>query len=280
METNRLYKIYTIIRRNGFLPIARRSITDPSRVIHFLRTGDAGAQVIPNYPYEAQPQQEDVRAFTMGLFPNTAEEKVDETLKEIREDTTFQKKINCALQSTKEGPEGYFYNWRELLYVICRLENPGLVVETGVRGGLSSSYILNALEKNNQGKLLSIDIGDKSILPHDVPNREIGWLIPNDLRPRWNLRIGDSRTLLPTIFEENTVNIFFSDVPNEVFGDELQTSGQFLDRGSIAISSYLPGSDSKEIWDAFSESYLQETYEILRWKSDTEVSRLCAGRAQ
>jgi predicted O-methyltransferase YrrM len=44
------------------------------------------------------------------------------------------------------------------LYVLCRASKPGVFVETGVAGGMSSSYILRALDKNAYGKLFSIDV--------------------------------------------------------------------------------------------------------------------------
>jgi hypothetical protein len=45
----------------------------------------------------------------------------------------------------------------ELLYVCFRLTRPALVVETGVGAGLSTAYILKALERNNHGQLYSVD---------------------------------------------------------------------------------------------------------------------------
>ena len=44
-----------------------------------------------------------------------------------------------------------------VLYAVCRIRNPGIVVETGVASGVSSSYILCALENNEHGELYSID---------------------------------------------------------------------------------------------------------------------------
>jgi len=46
------------------------------------------------------------------------------------------------------------------LYVICRVVKPMTVVETGVAAGLSTSYILYALEKNRGEQLHSIDMPD------------------------------------------------------------------------------------------------------------------------
>jgi hypothetical protein len=43
----------------------------------------------------------------------------------------------------------------EVYYSIVRLSKHSVVVETGVQSGISSSFILQALEKNGEGKLYS-----------------------------------------------------------------------------------------------------------------------------
>lgn len=44
------------------------------------------------------------------------------------------------------------------LYVLCRISRPGVVVETGVGPGVSSTFILRALQRNRSGSLISIDL--------------------------------------------------------------------------------------------------------------------------
>src|ERR1051326_7722748 len=60
-------------------------------------------------------------------------------------------------------------------YAAIRAFRPETVVETGVANGVSSSYILLALEKNKQGTLHSIDIGTDKYLP---PGKTVGWTVP------------------------------------------------------------------------------------------------------
>ena len=43
-------------------------------------------------------------------------------------------------------------------YVLVRILKPDIVIETGVGAGVSSWTILHALEENNAGKLISIDL--------------------------------------------------------------------------------------------------------------------------
>lgn len=97
------------------------------------------------------------------------------------------------------------------LYVICRLLQPRIVVETGVCWGFSSAFILYALEKNKLGNLYSID------LPHqpgqEIPEgRNCGWLVPRELMSRWELIIGSSKDRLPILLQKlNQIDIFYHD---------------------------------------------------------------------
>jgi len=84
-------------------------------------------------------------------------------------------------------------------YATIRAVQPETVVETGVANGVSSSYLLLALAKNNRGKLYSVEVGDKNYLPKGKPN---GWIVPDFLRQRWEMRFGDSKVLLPALLKE------------------------------------------------------------------------------
>ena len=114
------------------------------------------------------------------------------------------------------------------LYALVRALKPQFVVETGVANGSSSSYLLAALERNGRGRLLSIDLPfhdtageitpvlqgttielvDSSPIPS---GREPGWMVPERLRGRWELRLGDARDLLPAAVEEAELDLFFHD---------------------------------------------------------------------
>ena len=96
-----------------------------------------------------------------------------------------------------------------LQYAAIRAFSPDVVVETGVSSGVSSAYLLLALEKNGRGKLHSIELGDPRYLPAGKPP---GWIVPDRLKSRWVLRIGDSRELLPRLLAElGTVDTFIHD---------------------------------------------------------------------
>jgi predicted O-methyltransferase YrrM len=71
----------------------------------------------------------------------------------------------------------------ELLYASVLLTRPGSLVETGVAYGWSSLAILAAMEANDAGRLISVD------MPYPRRNNEewVGVVVPQSLRPRWTL---------------------------------------------------------------------------------------------
>jgi predicted O-methyltransferase YrrM len=85
---------------------------------------------------------------------------------------------------------------------------PKIVVETGVATGASSFLILNAIKLNKIGTLYSIDLPNKNI----IGNREVGFVVPKELRNNWKLILGDSKTELPKLLSElKQIDIFFHD---------------------------------------------------------------------
>jgi predicted O-methyltransferase YrrM len=94
-------------------------------------------------------------------------------------------------------------------YAAVRALRPEIIVETGVASGVSSSYLLLALERNKKGTLHSVEIGDPSYRP---AGRVPGWIIPDRLRSRWQLHIGDATTVLPVLFQKlGEVDMFIHD---------------------------------------------------------------------
>ena len=90
---------------------------------------------------------------------------------------------------------------RITLYTALRATKPRVVVETGTGAGASSLCILRALERNEVGQLHSIDAAQD--------RRNVGSLIPEDLRERLHLHGGDSISTLAKIFQSNDPVDFF-----------------------------------------------------------------------
>ncbi len=94
----------------------------------------------------------------------------------------------------------------EALYLLVRAARSRTVVETGVLYGASSAHILAALASNGGGELHSVELGrDRREPSHDH-------FVPEDLRPRWRLIIGDSRRELPALLDRcGPVDLFYHD---------------------------------------------------------------------
>src|SRR6202008_3037589 len=81
-------------------------------------------------------------------------------------------------------------------YAAIRALRPETIVETGVANGVSSSYLLLALQKQGKGRFHSFGPGDPPYLP---AGKEAGWFVPDGLRDRSQVHLGDARELLPSL---------------------------------------------------------------------------------
>lgn len=95
-----------------------------------------------------------------------------------------------------------------LFYMISREIKPKIIIETGVAYGHSSSYILEAMKKNNYGKLYSIDY----VFSPWQTKEKIGMIIPKNLRDRWHFEFGPSSKKLKKLLEKlGEIDIFIHD---------------------------------------------------------------------
>jgi len=114
-----------------------------------------------------------------------------------------------------------FRLYRILLYGLVRDLKPRRFVETGVLHGMSSIFILRALDQNGTGMLDSIDMpsyfetgpanqdGYVATLPK---GKKVGWLVPARARKRWRLHLGRSREILPKLLPASAqIDSFFHD---------------------------------------------------------------------
>jgi predicted O-methyltransferase YrrM len=72
------------------------------------------------------------------------------------------------------------------------------VVETGVAHGVTSRFVLEALQRNGGGRLWSIDV--PPLLQPEL-HQEIGVAVPDALRTDWTLIRGSSRRRLPALLD-------------------------------------------------------------------------------
>ena len=138
------------------------------------------------------------------------------------------------------------------LHALVRELEPRHVVEVGVSSGVSSAYLLDALELNGAGTLHSVDL--PRLAPHRTrgskygswtlpPGRSSGWAVPFRLRRRWDLRLGDKREVLPLLAAElPDIELFVYDVPHDDEGALREFLG--LDArmapGAVAIADHGP----------------------------------------
>jgi hypothetical protein len=114
-----------------------------------------------------------------------------------------------------------YESWNQLLYYILRILKPEILVETGVFDGITTSFLLKALEKNDRGHLYSIDLpayetkkGSTHRMKFTTLPRacDVGWIIPSTLKQRWTLQKGSSNSLLKPLLEKlDHVDFFLHD---------------------------------------------------------------------
>ena len=140
-------------------------------------------------------------------FGNVAEILEEPALREVEESTR-------RLLADIRHEDAFMPRWAadsvmaRLCYLACRLIEPETVVETGVAYGVSSAFILRALEMNGHGTLFSVD------LPPLRRNYECFWgiAVPEELRGRWRLHRGTSARVLPRLLKERpTIDLFVHD---------------------------------------------------------------------
>ncbi len=124
-------------------------------------------------------------------------------------DSEFQEVFNVFMRIKRKTKLNYPLLFKinipeaRILYEITRKIKPKIFVESGVADGTSSFFILSAIKKNGFGKLISIDIRDN-----------VGSIIPNDLRPLWELKIlkGNLTGSFKQIMSElPNIGVFFHD---------------------------------------------------------------------
>jgi len=146
----------------------------------------------------------------------------------ITANRNFHKYLDKKIADAKKiCPDSKLGGWIDIIdcyiiYIAVRKAKPKIVLETGLAGGGSSAFILQALEDNGAGKLYSIDLpgNDAVIYPKIGKNFNIhvpegwqpGWLIPNWLQKRHEEIFGDSEKELPELLKRiGKVDVFLHD---------------------------------------------------------------------
>lgn len=182
---------------------------DPREFVH--RVGAIAAGRIEPWRHE-RPVYDAVEWDTASLRlrdalgPQFEEAQRETSLQSVEDD------VRRRLDALRGGPISDRHNGDFLFgrccYAVVRALQPEVVVETGVAHGVSSAYILAALDRNGSGHLHSIDLP-----PHDHGAQErIGAAVSDELRARWTLHRGTTRDLLRRLLAEvGSADLFVHD---------------------------------------------------------------------
>lgn len=111
----------------------------------------------------------------------------------------------AGLPFTRELPQG------ALLYLLVRALRPRTVVETGVRPGYSTAWILAGLEGNHEGELTSLGPGPTNGRAPGVHEVVVGQFVAPSLRTRWTLVLGNTEERLEEIVDAREIDLFLYD---------------------------------------------------------------------
>jgi hypothetical protein len=126
--------------------------------------------------------------------------------------SAIEKQVDECLAGVRAGPIDDRHNGDLLFgrccYAVIRAVRPRTVIETGVAHGVSTAFMLAALDANGAGELHSIDLP-----PHDAgADQRVGACVPQALRARWSLHRGLSRSVLPSLVSRlPAVDVFVHD---------------------------------------------------------------------
>jgi predicted O-methyltransferase YrrM len=166
------------------------------------------------------------------------------------------------------------------LYTLCRVLKPTVVVETGVASGVSSSYILRALDNNDHGNLFSIDVlwytvshnwkadfTDEDISVHPI-EKQSGWIIPKSLKGRWELLMGRTSDRLSELLNKvGPVDVFFHDSEHsyENMSREFRMLWPSLRKGGILMAHNI---DVNNAFPDFERSVGGESFHLVGTNND------------
>jgi hypothetical protein len=112
------------------------------------------------------------------------------------------------------GPESFQW-WNDgdagfvrAVWFLTRRVKPKKVVETGVAHGVTSRFILEALKRNGEGHLWSIDLPPVERVWH----KEIGIAVSDRFKDQWSYIRGSSRRRLPGLLSDlGEIDLFIHD---------------------------------------------------------------------
>lgn len=145
----------------------------------------------------------------------------------------------------------------EIHYFLSRYYKPKIIFETGVAAGYSSYTFLQAIKKNNIGKLFSSDFPYFRL---ENPEQYIGIVVPNDLKKNWRLEVlGDNKNFEKFRYEFDKINFLFYDSDKRYLSKKkfFKKIDKYINKDTIIIIDDLHN-------DSFFFEYIEEK-SINKW---------------
>ncbi len=134
-----------------------------------------------------------------------------------------------------------------LCYALVRAMQPKVLLETGVAFGVTSAFILMALDVNGQGMLHSVDLPP---LGRNA-SKFVGILVPEALRGRWQLHPGSTRRVLPKLLPRVApIDIFVHDSLHtyRTMSHDFRIVTPFLSRHAVIMVDDVDGNPAFLQW--------------------------------
>lgn len=123
-----------------------------------------------------------------------------------------------------------------ICYTMVRLIKPSIVVETGVGRGMTSLFILSALEKNDKGRLYSIEL--PKARSYKEWSKDVGILVTDSLKDRWTLIFGPGAHEMKKLRNEiSGIDLFVHDSNHSYLNQkmELRSAFSMLNKGGVIL---------------------------------------------
>jgi Methyltransferase domain len=156
---------------------------DPVTVLGFVALDPE----VDTFTYDLANEHElvNVTARALGVAPKRVAGLFDEARNDPLLGAGLARRVRWRFDFKRRVRFGRRYAW----YAIARVVRPKVIVETGIKDGLGSVLLLRALQRNAAegapGRLISFDL---------YPDK--GWLVPDELRDRWQPVFASTRDAL------------------------------------------------------------------------------------
>jgi predicted O-methyltransferase YrrM len=160
-----------------------------------------------SYVYEADPEWERHLHERLGQpWPCAVAQEFDALWAQVKH--TLEQQGLPMGRGTYGGWDDGDQGFARVVYCLARHLGARSVVETGVARGITSRVILEALARDGDGRLSSIDLPALDTAIH----AEIAAAVPSELRGRWTYVNGTSRRRLPPLLTElGAIDLFVHD---------------------------------------------------------------------